>query len=109
MQKLSLGGLIIWLLQRWEVSLKRAGFTHRNGHAILSRKYTEGGDTHLDRIGPVQINLIGYVAPIFAAINGWILLHERITETVLLGFLAIIVGFSVVKFGELREEIRPTE
>ncbi|WP_330633245.1 DMT family transporter [Halocatena halophila] len=62
--------------------------------------------TLLDRIGPVQINLIGYVAPLFAAINGWILLHEQITVSVLLGFLAIIVGFSVVKYDELREEMQ---
>ncbi len=62
--------------------------------------------TLLDRIGPVQINLIGYVAPVFAAVNGWILLHEQITVSVLFGFLAIIVGFSLVKYDEIREEIQ---
>lgn len=59
----------------------------------------------LDRLGPVQINLIGYVAPVFAALNGWLLLGEAITAPIVLGFVIITTGFGIAKFDEISEEI----
>lgn len=61
--------------------------------------------TLLDRIGPVQINLIGYVAPIFAAVNGWLFLGEPITMPIVLGFVVITTGFAIAKYDQLSEEI----
>lgn len=61
--------------------------------------------TLLDRIGPIQINLIGYVAPIFAAVNGWLLLGEPITMTIVLGFIVISAGFAIAKYDQIGEEI----
>lgn len=60
--------------------------------------------TLLDRIGPVQINLIGYVAPIFAAVNGWLLLGEPITMSMVLGFVVITSGFGIAKHDQIVEE-----
>ncbi|UPM44516.1 DMT family transporter [Halocatena salina] len=62
--------------------------------------------TLLDRIGPVQINLIGYVAPIFAAVNGWLLLGEPITMPIVLGFVVITTGFAITKYDQISEEIK---
>lgn len=61
--------------------------------------------TLLDRIGPIQVNLIGYVAPIFAALNGWLLLGETITVPTVLGFVIVTTGFGIAKSDEIREEI----
>lgn len=61
--------------------------------------------TLLDRIGPVQINLIGYVAPVFAALNGWVFLGEPITAAVLFGFVTITIGFVIAKYDEIGEEV----
>jgi drug/metabolite transporter (DMT)-like permease len=51
----------------------------------------------LDRIGPVEINLVGYVAPAFAALSGWVVLGESVDETTLLGFCVVLLGFALVK------------
>jgi probable blue pigment (indigoidine) exporter len=61
--------------------------------------------TLLDRIGPIQINLIGYVAPIFAAVNGWLLLGEPITIPIVLGFVVITTGFAIAKYDQISEEV----
>ncbi|MBP1923302.1 drug/metabolite transporter (DMT)-like permease [Halorubrum alkaliphilum] len=60
----------------------------------------------LDRLGPIEINLVSYVAPVFAALSGWIVLNEGITETTVVGFLLICAGFAVVKRSAIREELR---
>ena len=67
----------------------------------------------LERLGPVEINLVSYVAPLFAALTGLVLLGEPITVTTVVGFLAIVAGFALVKrraiAGELdRVQERPT-
>lgn len=62
--------------------------------------------TLLDRIGPVQINLIGYVAPIFAALNGWLLLGESLTLGTVIGFCVVTTGFAIAKHEQLRDEIK---
>jgi drug/metabolite transporter (DMT)-like permease len=60
----------------------------------------------LDRLGPIEINLVSYVAPVFAALVGWLVLDEGITATTVAGFLVICVGFALVKRDALREELR---
>nr|WP_303646774.1 EamA family transporter [Haloarchaeobius salinus] len=51
----------------------------------------------LDRLGPVEINMVSYVAPVFAAVSGWLVLDEAITLSTVAGFLVIFAGFVVVK------------
>ncbi|MES3161067.1 MAG: EamA family transporter [Halorubrum sp.] len=59
----------------------------------------------LDRLGPVEINLVSYVAPVFAALSGWLVLNEGLTAPTVVGFLLICVGFALVKRSALREEL----
>jgi drug/metabolite transporter (DMT)-like permease len=58
----------------------------------------------LDRLGPIEINLVSYAAPVFAAVSGWLLLDERIGAATVVGFLAIFVGFVLLKRRALSEE-----
>ncbi len=60
----------------------------------------------LDRLGPIEINLVSYVAPVFAALSGWLVLNEGLTPTTVVGFLLICVGFGLVKRSAIREELR---
>ena len=59
----------------------------------------------LDRIGPVEVNLIGYAAPVFAAIGGWVVLGETIALRTVLGFVVITAGFGFVKHEALAAEL----
>lgn len=59
----------------------------------------------LDRLGPVEINLVGYVAPVFAGLSGWLVLGEPIKETTVVGFWVIIVGFAILKRRALRDTL----
>lgn len=58
----------------------------------------------LDSLGPVEINLVGYVAPIFAAFGGWLLLSETIDPSTTVGFAIIVVGFALVKHDALADD-----
>ncbi|MCU4754337.1 DMT family transporter [Halobacteria archaeon AArc-curdl1] len=58
----------------------------------------------LERLGAVEINMVSYVAPIFAAVFGWLYLGEVIDATTVFGFALIAVGFVLVKRRALREE-----
>ena len=60
----------------------------------------------LGRLGPIEINLVSYVAPVFAAAVGWLVLSEGITATTVVGFLVICVGFGLVKRDAIRDELR---
>ncbi|WP_435093024.1 DMT family transporter [Halorubrum sp. N11] len=60
----------------------------------------------LDRLGPIEINLVSYVAPVFAAIAGWLFLSEGIAPNTVAGFLIICVGFVLVKRTAFREALR---
>ncbi len=60
----------------------------------------------LDELGPIEINLVSYVAPVFAALSGWVFLHEGITLNTVAGFLIICVGFALVKRSAIRAELR---
>ena len=59
----------------------------------------------LEQLGPVEINLVSYVAPIFAALSGWLFLEEVVDPTTVAGFLVIVVGFGLVKRDALAEEL----
>lgn len=59
----------------------------------------------LDRLGPIEINLVSYVAPIFAALSGWFFLDEVVGASTVLGFLVIFSGFALLKRDALREEV----
>jgi drug/metabolite transporter (DMT)-like permease len=58
----------------------------------------------LDRLGPIEINLVSYVAPIFAAVSGWLFLGEIIGVPTVVGFLVIFAGFVLIKRRALAEE-----
>ncbi|MFO8115832.1 MAG: EamA family transporter [Halorubrum sp.] len=60
----------------------------------------------LERLGPIEINLVSYVAPIFAAVSGWLFLSEGITPNTVAGFLIICVGFALVKRAAVRDALR---
>ena len=58
----------------------------------------------LERLGAVEINMVSYVAPIFAALFGWLYLGEVIDLPTAVGFVVIAAGFFLVKRRALREE-----
>jgi drug/metabolite transporter (DMT)-like permease len=51
----------------------------------------------LDRLGAVDINLVSYVAPVVAALVGWLLLGEQLDPLTVLGFGIIAAGFGLLK------------
>ena len=59
----------------------------------------------LDRLGPVEINLVGYVAPVFAALVGWLLLDDALSVQTVVGFAVIVVGFALVKRAAIRDAL----
>jgi len=59
----------------------------------------------LDRLGAVEINLVSYVAPAFAAVVGWALLGEVIDAWTVAGFLTIVAGFTLVKRRAIAAEL----
>ena len=60
----------------------------------------------LDRVGPVEVNLVAYVVPLFAALGGWVFLGEQVAPSTVAGFLLIAAGFGLLKRSALREEVR---
>lgn len=60
----------------------------------------------LDRLGPTEINLVSYVAPVVAALVGWWLLGEPVDATTAVGFLVVFAGFCLLKREALAEELR---
>lgn len=59
----------------------------------------------LERLGPIEINMVSYVAPVFAALSGSLFLQEAITATTVAGFLLIVTGFSLLKRRAIAEEL----
>jgi drug/metabolite transporter (DMT)-like permease len=51
----------------------------------------------LDAIGPTELNLIGYLEPVVATLMSWLLLGELVDSTTMVGFVAILVGFALLK------------
>ena len=60
----------------------------------------------LDRLGAVEINMVSYVAPIFATVVGWLYLGELIDLATVFGFGLIVIGFVTVKRNAIRRELR---
>jgi drug/metabolite transporter (DMT)-like permease len=60
----------------------------------------------LDRLGPIEINLVSYAAPVVAAVTGVLLLSENVTAATVAGFLLIFAGFTLLKRRALRAELR---
>lgn len=59
----------------------------------------------LDRLGPIEINLVSYAAPVVAAVTGLVFLGETPTVHTATGFLCILLGFVLLKRHALRNEI----
>ena len=59
----------------------------------------------LERLGAIEINLVSYVAPVFAALAGWAVLDEVPTTYTVVGFLVIFVGFLLLKRRAIRAEL----
>lgn len=51
----------------------------------------------LDRLGPTELNLIGYLEPVVAAVMSWALLGQVVSQSTLVGFVAIFAGFALIK------------
>lgn len=60
----------------------------------------------LDRLGPVEINLVSYVTPAWAALAGWLVLGETLDVGTVVGFAIIFIGFWLLKREALAAEIR---
>lgn len=56
----------------------------------------------LNRLGPIEINLVSYAAPVAAAVTGLLVLDETPTAYTVVGFVLILFGFVLLK----REAIR---
>jgi len=59
----------------------------------------------LDQLGAIEINLVSYTVPVFAAISGWVVLGESLDRLSVVGFLVIFGGFVLVKHETLHERI----
>jgi len=59
----------------------------------------------LDRLGAIEINLVSYVAPVFAAVGGLVVTNEPVTPNVVVGFVVIFAGFCLLKRRALADEL----
>ncbi|ERG94949.1 MAG: permeases of the drug/metabolite transporter (DMT) superfamily [Haloquadratum walsbyi J07HQW2] len=59
----------------------------------------------LKRLGAIEINLVSYVAPVFAALAGWVFLDEIPTIATVIGFIVIFAGFVLLKRDAIRSEL----
>jgi len=59
----------------------------------------------LEKLGPVEINLVSYLAPVVAAIVGFAFLGEVIGVATGVGFLLIFAGFALLKRHALASEV----
>jgi len=59
----------------------------------------------LERLGPIEINLVSYAAPVVAAATGLLFLSETPTVYTGIGFACILVGFALLKRDALRDEV----
>ena len=62
----------------------------------------------LDQLGPIEINLVSYVAPVFAALSGWLILGEGLDPNTVGGFILVCTGFAIVKRAVIRTELQRT-
>ncbi|MBX0323391.1 EamA family transporter [Halomicroarcula sp. F13] len=61
----------------------------------------------LARLGAIEINLVSYAAPIFAAVSGWLVLDETLELLDVAGFVVIFTGFVLLKRHALATELSP--
>jgi drug/metabolite transporter (DMT)-like permease len=61
--------------------------------------------TLLERIGPTEINLIGYLEPVVASAMSWLVLSQVVDAQTLVGFLAVFAGFTLLKRDALHEQV----
>ena len=59
----------------------------------------------LERLGPIEINLVSYVAPLFAAVTGYLFLEEVVDVWTGVGFVLIFAGFVLIKRRAIRQEL----
>lgn len=59
----------------------------------------------LDKLGPVEINLVSYAAPLWAALTGWLVLGESVSVATGVGFLVIFAGFWLIKREAIAQEL----
>lgn len=59
----------------------------------------------LDRVGAIEINLVSYTVPVFAALSGWLVLGESLSITAIAGFAVVFGGFLLVKQRAIRERV----
>lgn len=59
----------------------------------------------LTRLGPIEINLVSYAAPVVAATTGLVFLGEVPTIHTVLGFVCILTGFVLIKRDAVRAEL----
>ncbi|WP_411965019.1 DMT family transporter [Haloferax sp. YSMS24] len=60
----------------------------------------------LDRVGPIEVGLLEYVIPLFAALAEWVVLGRIPTLTTVAGFTLIFLGFLLFKRDAIRGELR---
>ncbi|UVE51284.1 DMT family transporter [Haloferax larsenii] len=60
----------------------------------------------LDRIGPIEVSLLEYVIPLFAALAEFVFLRRVPTATTVAGFALIFAGFVLFKREAIRGELR---
>jgi len=56
-------------------------------------------------LGAAETNLIGYAAPCFAALGGWVVLGEEVALSTVFGFVVIFLGFLLIKLPHTRRLI----
>jgi len=61
--------------------------------------------TLLEALGPVELNMVSYVAPAIAAVVGWLYLGEAIYLSTVFGFVLIALGFVLTKRRFIAREI----
>jgi len=61
--------------------------------------------TLLENLGPVELNMVSYVAPAIAAVVGWLYLGEAIYPSTLGGFALIALGFVLTKRRFIAQEV----
>lgn len=59
----------------------------------------------LQRRPSIEVTLMMYLAPVVAATAGWLLFGERVTVSMIGGFLIVLAGFALMKRQELRAEL----
>ena len=59
----------------------------------------------LERLGPIEINLVSYAAPVAAAGTGLVFLGETPTVYTAAGFALIVTGFVLLKRDAIRNEV----